>query len=69
MSKALKPCPFCGGQAELRVYSAELQFVQCSVCLAGSTAFTNSEEAVAAWNKRNTLLNRLRRVVKSWLKD
>ena len=64
----LKRCPFCGGKAELRVYSAELQFVQCISCLAGTTAFSNSKEAVVAWNKRNTLLSKLRKVVKEWLK-
>ena len=45
----LKRCPFCGGKAELRVYSAELQFVQCVDCLSGSTAFPTGEEAIDAW--------------------
>ena len=65
----LKRCPFCGGKAELRVYSAELQFVQCVDCLSSSTAFMTGNEAIDAWNKRNTLLSRLRKVVKRWLKN
>ena len=65
----LKRCPFCGGKAELRAYSAELQFVQCVDCLSGSTAFPTGAEAITAWNKRNTLLSRLRKVVKRWLKN
>ena len=68
MAEKLKPCPFCGGEAELRVYSAELQFVQCTACLAGSTAFHTGKEAVTAWNKRWTLSSRLRKVLKEWLR-
>ena len=71
--KKLKRCPFCGGQAELRVYSAELQFVQCTSCLGSTSAFPNGDEAIAAWNNRWTMLRKLRKVVreclKNWLKD
>ena len=64
----LKPCPFCGRKAELRVYSAELQFVQCVNCLSSSNAFPTGREAIAAWNERNTLLSKVKKVVKAWLK-
>ena len=69
MNEKLKPCPFCGGEAELRIYSAELQFVQCVSCLASSTAFHTGDEAVTAWNKRWTFYSRLRKVVREWLKN
>ena len=68
MSK-LKCCPFCGGEAEVRAFTATTQFVQCVSCEACTTAFETGEEAQASWNKRNTLRNRLRKVVKSWLKN
>ena len=64
----LKHCPFGGGEAELRVYSAELQFVQCVNCLSSSNAFPTGREAIAAWNERNTLLSKVKKVVKAWLK-
>ena len=63
----LKHCPFCGGEAELRVYSAELQFVQCVNCLSSSNAFPTGREAIAAWNTRSSVLTRLRKKVKTWL--
>ncbi len=63
----LKPCPFCGSEAEIRAYTATTQFVQCIKCNAGTTACETSEEACLLWNKRNTLLVRLRKVVRTWL--
>ena len=73
MTEELKPCPFCGGEAEVRMFTATLIFVQCKNCLAGSTAFSTDEEAVTAWNKRWTLSKKLRKVIreclKNWLKD
>ena len=68
MSKELKPCPFCGGKAELRSFTATLQFVQCQECLSGTTAFVVSEDALTAWNKRNNMMSRLKKSVKTWLK-
>ena len=65
----LKRCPFCGGKANLRVYSANLQFVQCVDCLSGTNAFPTDEEAIEAWNKRNTLLGKVKKEVKKWLKN
>ena len=63
----LKPCPFCGGEAEVRKYTATLIFVQCKSCLAGSTAFTSEHEAVKVWNSRYTVLFRVKQVIKKWL--
>lgn len=52
MSEELKPCPFCGGNAESRMYDNEW-FVQCIQCF-NSTAADHQQEAdaVAAWNRR-----------------
>lgn len=40
MSRNLKPCPFCGGEAELRdglSYTSETKIVACSKCHARTT--------------------------------
>lgn len=57
MSEALKPCPFCGGEAIIKeamswkmstAYSPE-----CSVCpVRMDKGYRTSELAVAAWNTR-----------------
>lgn len=71
MKEGLKACPFCGGEAEVRRYSGTLQFVQCSACLASSSAFETDTEAKRAWNKRYSLLSPLKQyfkeLMKSWL--
>lgn len=65
----LKPCQFCGGEAEVRMFTATLIFVQCNNCLAGSTAFLTGEEAVAAWNIRWTFSEKFKKVMREWLKN
>lgn len=67
MTEELKPCPFCGGEAEVRMFTATLIFVQCKNCLAGSTAFNSEDEAVKVWNRRYTVLFRVKKVIKKWL--
>lgn len=62
MSEALKPCPFCGGEAEYSKvekwqsipYGHEYHFVTCkNHCLEGLYARGNTkEEAIKAWNRR-----------------
>ena len=62
----LKPCPFCGGEAQI-IYCGEdrVPQVRCSKCLAmmgwdckcysalkGNLHFTTSRDAAAAWNRR-----------------
>lgn len=47
----LKPCPFCGGEAEL--YSGGIKYVLCKECLATSNDFKTEAEAIKAWNTRH----------------
>jgi len=57
MTDELKPCPFCGGEAELRSWSwpyVRYQ-VRCSACKCQARARMASEaEAIAAWNTRQS---------------
>ena len=57
MKEQIKPCPFCGGEAEIdRMYSVNetecLEYlVRCSKC--GVSMLENSEEAaLSSWNTR-----------------
>ena len=49
----LKPCPFCGGEAELEINGLYWD-VNCKRCLANVGAYKcyNKKQAVEAWNKR-----------------
>ena len=52
-TQSLKPCPFCGGEAELRENGYQVH------CATGCTANVNDDyapEAIAAWNTRTTSL-------------
>lgn len=52
MSEELKPCPFCGGEAEMRLYDCEY-FAQCIECFSSTAADHQTEEdAASAWNRR-----------------
>lgn len=48
----LEPCPFCGGEAEIR--GSILLFVQCTKCRTryGDSYHANKAVAIAAWNTR-----------------
>ena len=59
----LKPCPFCGGIAELEhkffVHSWDsddigrtIYFARCITCGAQSKAMTNEEKVPLFWNRR-----------------
>ena len=54
MNDGLKPCPFCGGEAEL--YGDErpqdVKFVRCLECNAISGCYCTTYGAVKAWNMR-----------------
>lgn len=63
----LKPCPFCGGKAELRTYIRnncipvyQSAYVICHDCASSSQAYRDTErngqhiyKAIEAWNRRN----------------
>lgn len=61
----LKPCPFCGGDAEKRYikrnklfaymrfpYNTRYVYVCCKVCGATSIVCVSVENAIEAWNRR-----------------
>ena len=53
----LKPCPFCGGEAEIekktgfdrKIIGA---WVTCSGCGANTLTYSTEKVAIEAWNKR-----------------
>lgn len=59
MAEGLKPCPFCGGKAEVRVDDNGEFYVSCTECftLVGYCCDTWGEyeteaEAINTWNRR-----------------
>lgn len=48
----LKPCPFCGGEAELTGFDAPEFWVWCPNCKASTDAHTGKQSAIEAWNIR-----------------
>lgn len=59
-SKRMKPCPFCGAKAKLKVWPA-MEFcaaayqVQCSAFSCGGTVWHDRQKSVAieTWNRRD----------------
>lgn len=60
MNEKLKPCPFCGGEAKLRIHRSGEDsmdaYVECPSCEVRTTyyedAYAPTADAVAAWNRR-----------------
>lgn len=53
MSEELKPCPFCGGEANLYKYAKNGKFlVRCEYCGVETIYFGTEEIAIKAWNRR-----------------
>ena len=50
MTEKLKPCPFCGGEAE--VEGERIFWVSCQKCWVETSSFNTLEEAIEAWNRR-----------------
>ena len=51
MCEELKPCPFCGGKAELMEVNKSC-WVECCSCGAMANIRTVSQLAINKWNKR-----------------
>lgn len=52
----LKPCPFCGGEAEMltaeSMHGGNLYGVMCDYCAGRADVYDTEAEAIAAWNSR-----------------
>ena len=53
----LKPCPFCGGEAETFYWQAHINDeyhlnLVCTTCGAGFQDVSSEKEAFEAWNRR-----------------
>lgn len=55
MIESLFPCPFCGGKA--RFANKNGHWIICNECGTGTNYYTESEDAIAAWNQRKPILN------------
>lgn len=52
MSEKLKPCPFCGSQAQIRKINDKHYAVTCvKNCVV--TKITTKEKVIEIWNKRS----------------
>lgn len=63
MDEKLKPCPFCGGEAEIskeQFDDKDTSYVMCKKCAARgefffvSAKYASNEKAVKAWNRRTS---------------
>ena len=52
--KELKPCPFCGGEAEIEMDESWYwnYHVFCQECKIGTDYYETADEARQAWNRR-----------------
>lgn len=52
MSNDLKPCPFCGGKASMRLYYSGRFGVECDECRVRGRVFDDDSDAAEMWNTR-----------------
>lgn len=52
--KKLKPCPFCGGEAEVLAYIN--YYVYCSNCGVSTKGYGKEIKAVKTWNARTNTI-------------
>lgn len=54
----LKPCPFCGGEADVKIVTRHIKnnliVIKCDLCGASTKTFSDKkpEKACMAWNRR-----------------
>lgn len=54
--KELKPCPFCGGRAQMN-YDGARKLILCSECLIRTESYDTYEKARDVWNRRENSAN------------
>ena len=54
MYNKLKPCPFCGGEAELYQSYCGYYQIECHQCSARSCTAVEKESVISNWNMRST---------------
>jgi len=59
MAETIKPCPFCGGVAEVNYYADPINevtycVVKCQECESYGASCNMQEEAIPIWNNRPT---------------
>ena len=52
MSKKLKPCPFCDGEAEIAHSGTFHWWARCKRCDAETSIHNTATEAIEAWDRR-----------------
>lgn len=56
MTNKLKPCPFCGGEGEIRIVMRSNKpdgyWIRCQNCMAAIDVYNTQYESVIAWNRR-----------------
>ena len=53
MATELKPCPFCGGKADILIFEGERVYIECRRhCCEQAIIYPNKELAIEAWNRR-----------------
>ena len=55
MSKKLKPCPFCGGEAAVSERYDEYCAVRCITCGAKTNFSMTKKGAIELWNRRKPI--------------
>ena len=59
----LKPCPFCGGEAQVKMFitrrvrlfkevSAKYKYIECKVCGCRTPLELEEQDAIDKWNRR-----------------
>jgi Lar family restriction alleviation protein len=55
MNDELKPCPFCGGEAEIHAFTFDgPYYVNCLGCAMQTPNTHTRAELISAWNTRST---------------